>query len=209
MKKSVVVVEDDVGLREQIVDILDRAVDIKCVGACASAEDALKLVPMLNPDVVLMDIGLPGISGIECVAQLKQLVPTVQIIMVTVYEDSERLFKALKSGASGYLTKSSHPTELVNSVRDLFGGGSPMSSHIARKVVDFFHITNSDSSKTISRREEHVLELVASGLTYKEIADRLKIGTETVRSHVRNICHKMHVRNRVEAVYKHMSSKSV
>ena len=207
MKKSVIVVEDDIGLREQIVEILDRAEDIKCVGACASAEDVLKVVSILNPDVVLMDIGLPGMSGIECVAQLKQLVPSVQIIMVTVYEDSERLFKALKSGASGYLTKSKHPAELLNSVRDLFGGGAPMSSHIARKVVDFFHLPNVDRSRTISEREEHVLELVASGLSYKEIAERLEIGTETVRSHVKNICHKMHVRNRMEAVSKHLSTK--
>ncbi|HEX3799927.1 MAG TPA: response regulator transcription factor [Verrucomicrobiae bacterium] len=205
MKKSVVVVEDDPGLREQLVEILDQAADIKCVGAFESAEEALKIVPIQNPDVVLMDIGLPGMSGIECVVELKKTTPSVQIIMVTVYEDSERIFRALKAGASGYLVKSSHPDGLLDSVRDLFGGGAPMSSHIARKVVMHFHLLGpaETEGQNLSPREGQVLSLLASGLTYREIAKKLEIGTETVRSHVKNICHKMHVRNRVEAVAKH------
>ena len=172
MKKSVVVVEDDQGLREQLVEILDQAADIKCIGAFESAEEALKIVPMQNPDVVLMDIGLPGMSGIECVAELKKLAPAVQIIMVTVYEDSERIFRALKAGASGYLVKSSHPDGLLDSVRDLFGGGAPMSSHIARKVVMHFHLLGpaETEGQNLSPREGQVLTLLASGLTYREIA---------------------------------------
>jgi DNA-binding NarL/FixJ family response regulator len=207
MKKSVMVVEDDLGLREQLVEILDQAPDIKCVGAFPTAESALKVIPTQQPDVVLMDIGLPGMSGIQCVAELKRIAPAVQIIMVTVYEDSERIFNALKAGASGYLVKSGHPDELLGSVRDLFGGGAPMSSHIARKVVKHFHMLGPapSAAQDLSPREVQVLNLLASGLTYKEIAEELKIGVETVRTYVKNICHKMHVRNRIEAVAKHLS----
>ncbi|HEX4646825.1 MAG TPA: response regulator transcription factor [Verrucomicrobiae bacterium] len=205
MKKSVMVVEDDPGLREQLVEILDQAPDIKCIGAFASAEDALKVVPMQQPDVVLMDIGLPGMSGIQCVAELRRIAPKVQIIMVTVYEDSERIFNTLKAGASGYLVKSGHPDELLGSVRDLFGGGAPMSSHIARKVVKHFHLLGPapSAAQDLSPREGQVLNLLASGMTYREIAEELKIGIETVRTYVKNICQKMHVRNRVEAVARH------
>src|SRR5882757_6118183 len=140
INKTVVVVEDDRGLREQLVEILKSASDIKCLAAVASAEEGLKLIPAKKPDVVLMDIQLPGMSGIECVAELKRVAPLIQIIMVTVYEDSERLFKALKAGASGYLVKSGPPGQLLEAIRDVFGGGAPMSSHIARKVVRHFHL---------------------------------------------------------------------
>lgn len=205
MKKSVMVVEDDLGLREQLVEILDQAPDIKCIGAFASAEDVLKVAPMQQPDVVLMDIELPGMSGIECVAEMKRIAPAVQIIMVTVYEDSERIFSALKAGASGYLVKSGHPNELLGSVRDVFGGGAPMSSHIARKVVNHFHDLGPapSAAQDLSPRERQVLNLLASGMIYKEIADELQIGVETVRTYVKNICQKMHVRNRLEAIAKH------
>ena len=207
MKKSVIVVEDDLGLREQLVEILDQAPDIKCIGAFASAEEVLKVVPTQQPDVVLMDIGLPGMSGIQCVTELRRVAPAVQIIMVTVYEDSERIFSALKAGASGYLVKSGHPDELLDSVRDLFGGGAPMTSHIARKVVSHFHLLGpaESASQNLSQREGQVLDLLASGLTYREIAEQLNIGNETVRTYVKNICQKMHVRNRVEAVARRMS----
>jgi DNA-binding NarL/FixJ family response regulator len=207
MTKSVVVVEDDRGLREQIVAILRSASDIKCVGAFATAEEALAKIPAQNPDVVLMDIGLPGMSGIECVAQLKKLNSAPQIIMVTVYEDSDRLFRALKAGANGYLVKSSPPDELLDAVRDVDTGGAPMSSHIACKVVEHFHVQQQhDQEKdNISQREQQVLALLASGFIYKEIGDQLGISMETVRSHVKNICQKMHVRNRVEAVAKHQA----
>lgn len=207
MTKSVIVVEDDRALREQLVAILRSAPDIKCVGAYATAEEALAKVPAQNPDVVLMDIGLPGMSGIECVAQLKKLNSAPQIIMVTVYEDSDRIFRALKAGANGYLVKSSPPEDLLDAVRDVETGGAPMSSHIACKVVEYFHERKTDihEREEISQREQQVLSLLASGFIYKEIGDQLGITMETVRSHVKNICQKMHVRNRVEAVAKHQS----
>ncbi|HEY3854142.1 MAG TPA: response regulator transcription factor [Verrucomicrobiae bacterium] len=202
MKKTVVVVEDDSGLREQLVEVLGMAPDIKCIGAFASGEEALKKIPQLEPDVVLMDIRLPRMSGIQCTAELKKLKPGLEIVMVTIYEDSERIFKALKAGASGYLVKSSPPELLVASVRDASTGGAPMSSHIARKVVKHFHLLGpgSHEKKNLSPREQEVLSLLASGLVYKEIGEELGIGVETVRTYVKNICLKMHVRNRLEAV---------
>jgi DNA-binding NarL/FixJ family response regulator len=204
MNKKVAVVEDNQGLREQLVQILNSAADIRCVGAFGSAEDALKQIPARNPDVVLMDIKLPGMSGIDCVTRLKAIMPQVQIIMVTVYEDSESLFRALKAGANGYLVKSSPPKQLLEAVRDVYAGGSPMSSHIARKVVQHFHLLGPSpaEAENLSPREQQVLALLASGFIYKEIGDKLKIGVETVRTHVKSICQKMHVRNRLEAVAK-------
>jgi len=146
-------------------------------------------------------------SGIECVVQLKKLNSPPQIIMVTVYEDSDRLFRALKAGANGYLVKSSPPEELLDAVRDVETGGAPMSSHIACKVVEHFHGQKQDDceKENISQREQQVLSLLASGFIYKEIGDQLGISVETVRSHVKNICQKMHVRNRVEAVARHQA----
>lgn len=206
MNKTVVVVEDDRGLREQLVEILKSTPDIECVAAVASAEEGLKLIPALMPDVVLMDIRLPGMSGIQCVAELKRVAPSVQIIMVTVYEDSERIFMALKAGASGYLVKSSPPDQLLEAIRDVFGGGAPMSSHIARKVVRHFHLLGpAPEDGNLSPREQQVLALLASGFIYKEIGEDLNIGVETVRTYVKNICLKMHVRSRIEAVARHRS----
>ena len=194
-------------MREQLVAILRTASDIKCIGAYGTAEEALAKIPAQNPDVVLMDIGLPGMSGIDCVAQLKKLNSAPQIIMVTVYEDSDRIFRALKAGANGYLVKSSPPDELLDAVRDVDTGGAPMSSHIACKVVEHFHVQepHHHEKNNISQREQQVLSLLASGFIYKEIGDQLGISMETVRSHVKNICQKMHVRNRVEAVAKHQA----
>jgi len=205
MNKHVAVVEDNQGLREQLVQILNSAPDIRCVGAFASGEEALKEIPARNPDVVLMDIKLPGMSGIQCVAELKSILPALQVIMVTVYEDSESLFRALKAGANGYLVKSSPPEQLLEAVRDVYAGGSPMSSPIARKVVQHFHVLGPSTAEAenLSPREQQVLALLASGFIYKEIGDKLKIGVETVRTHVKSICQKMHVRNRLEAVAKH------
>ncbi len=207
MKKTVVVVEDDRGLREQIVQILESAPDIKCLAAFASAETALPQILAGNADVILMDIKLPGMSGIQCVAEIKKVMPAKQIIMVTVYEDSERIFRALKAGANGYLVKSSPPEQLLAAIRDVSTGGAPMSSHIAHKVVRHFHTIGKSptESENLSPREREVLELLASGFIYKEIGDKLNIGTETVRTYVKNICQKMHVRSRLEAVARHKS----
>jgi len=205
LKKSVVVVEDDRRLREQLVQILERAPEIRNLGAYASAEEALPEILAKNPEVVLMDIKLPGMSGIQCAAEIKKAMPAVQIIMVTVFEDSERIFRALKAGANGYLVKSSPPEQLLAAIHDVSSGGAPMSSHIASKVVRHFHLIGNSApeSQNLSPREAEVLELLASGFIYKEIGDKLNIGTETVRTHVKNICQKMHVRSRLEAVARH------
>jgi DNA-binding NarL/FixJ family response regulator len=167
MAKSVIVVEDDRGLREQLVKILNSAPGIRCGGACASGEDAIRLVPVKNPDVVLMDIRLPGMSGIDCVATLKQILPALPIIMLTVYEDSESIFRALKAGADGYLVKSSPPVKLLEAIRDVSKGGAPMSSPIARKVVQHFHLLQPTDTgpEVLSPREREVLERECPGTT--------------------------------------------
>jgi DNA-binding NarL/FixJ family response regulator len=207
MKKSVIVVEDDRGLRGKLVQILETASDITCLGAFGTAEEALPVILKRAPDVVLMDIKLPGMSGISCVAEIKRTAPSIQVIMVTVYEDSDRIFRALKAGASGYLVKSSPPEQLLESIRDVYQGGAPMSSHIARKVVQHFNLIGISprEAENLSNREREVLELLSRGFIYKEIGDKLNIGVETVRTYVKSICHKMHVRSRLEAVARHRS----
>ena len=210
MVKTVVIVEDDRALRDELLRILAGAPDLQCLGAFSSAEDALRSIPKRAPDVVLMDIKLPKMSGIECVAELKKLLPALQIIMLTVYEDSEMIFRALRSGASGYLLKSSSPSKLLAAIQDVQEGGAPLSSYIARKVVQHFQHEGelARDSHGLSSRESEVLGLLASGYIYKEIADKLQIGIETVRTHVKNICLKMHVRSRLEAVAKHRPQSS-
>lgn len=208
MTKSVAIVEDDRNLRNQLIEILGSAPNIRCVGAYASGEEAVKGVPVQRPDVVLMDIQLPGMSGIQCVCQLKKLIPELRIIIVTVYKDSERIFKALKAGADGYLIKSGPPGQLIAAVQDVNTGGAPISSHIARKLVEHFHLQTAESGEgdKLSRREQQVLALLASGFIYKEIGDQLGIGVATVRTYVQNICQKMRVRSRIEAVAKHRTN---
>jgi DNA-binding NarL/FixJ family response regulator len=205
MIKKVAIVEDDRGLRDQLASILGAAPDVRFVGACGSGDEAVDRIHVLRPDVVLMDIKLPGMSGIECVSHLKRALPSLQIIMLTVYEDSESIFRALKAGADGYLVKSSPPEVLLEAIDDVRRGGSPISSHIARKVVRHFHLAgpSPEESENLSPREKEVLNLLSSGYLYKEIAEQLGIGIETVRTYVKNICEKMHVRNRVEAVARH------
>lgn len=207
MKTSVVIVEDDRGLQEQLTVILQSAGDIECLYAVDSGEEALRVIPQRAPDVILMDINLPGMSGIACVAALKKKLPTVEIIMLTIYEDSDSIFKALKAGASGYLIKSSRPETLFQAIREVYRGGATFSSHIARKVVQHFQDLDkaASESETLSPREDEVIGLLASGYIYKEIADKLGIGQETVRTHVKNICQKMQVRSRIEAVAKYLS----
>ncbi len=201
------VVEDDRGLRDQLIEILGSATDMKCLGAFSAAEEALPQILAKTPDVVLMDIKLPRMSGIQCVTEIKKAAPAVQIIMVTVYEDSERIFRALKAGANGYLVKSSPPDQLLEAIRDAYKGGAPMSSPIARKVVQHFHLLGPSpkEAENLSPREREVLDLLAMGFIYKEIGSQLNIGSETVRTYVKNICQKMHVRSRLEAVAKHRS----
>ena len=206
-QRTVVIVEDDPGLREQLLTVFQSAQDIECLYAVGSGEEALRTLPKRPPDVVLMDIQLPGISGIECVAALKKRLPLLEFIMLTVYEDAERIFQALKAGASGYLIKSGPPEKLFEAIREVHSGGAQFSAPIARKVVQYFHGTEKPTRETdkLSPREGEVIELLAAGYIYKEIADKLGIGTETVRTYVKNICAKLQVKNRTEAVAKHFS----
>jgi DNA-binding NarL/FixJ family response regulator len=202
--RRVAIVEDDSGLRHQLEKILKHAEHATCVGSYCSAEDALEKINEAKPDVVLMDINLPGMSGIECVGHLRKGLPDAHVIMLTIYEDSDRIFKALQAGADGYLVKSSPTETLLEAIDDVYKGGSPMSSHIARKVVRQFRDPGAESSdaEKLAPRERQVLDLLASGYVYKEIADQMGIGMETVKTYVKSICKKLHVRNRLEAVAK-------
>lgn len=206
-KKTVVVVEDDFRLQQHLITILELPADIQCLYAVSSAEDALKKIPANPPNVVLMDINLPGISGIDCINELKKKVPQLEIVMLTAYEEEDNIFRALKEGASGYLLKSSTPDDICNAIRDVYSGGAPFSSHIARKVAQYFRqekqIENNNAK--LSAREKDVLELLASGYIYKEVADKLDITLETVRTYVKRICLKLHVRSKVEAIIKYRS----
>ena len=200
------VVEDVAGVRENLVHFIEDTKDMKCVSEHGSAEEALEEIPKLKPDVVLMDIQLPKMSGIECVRRLKACLPATQVLMLTVYEDSDRIFKALLAGASGYLLKGGSAEEIINAVRDVRTGGSPLNSLIARKVVQFFHTRppSSNAAANLSPRELEVLELLAKGLLYKQIADQLEIGLDTIRKHCHHIYEKMHVNSRTEAVVKYL-----
>ncbi|MEW6159039.1 MAG: response regulator transcription factor [Verrucomicrobiota bacterium] len=199
------IVEDNADLRENVRQLLEDAPGFVCCGAHATAEAALRCIPVESPDVVLMDINLPKQSGIECVRQLRKLVPKLPVLMLTVYEDSDRVFESLEAGAVAYLLKRTPPEELLEAIRDVKNGGSPMTSQIARKVVLAFRkpITPTVEA-TLSSRESEILDLLAQGFLYKEIADKIGIGFETVRWHIRNIYDKLHVRTRTEAVVKHI-----
>jgi DNA-binding NarL/FixJ family response regulator len=203
----VAIVEDDRTVRENLGVLIDAAPGYRCVASCLSAEEALKDLPSVAPDVVLMDIHLPRRSGIDCVANLKPLLPKAQIIMLTVEEDSERVFESLKAGATGYLVKHVSPTEILGAIGDVHRGGAPMSSHIARMVVATFRRGEAagPDALPLSTREEEVLRLLAKGYRSKEIADELGIGVGTVNTHVRHIYEKLHVRSRAEAVAKHIA----
>lgn len=207
MKTRVAVVEDDQRLRKQLLEIVGRFSDFECVGNYGSAEEALAHLPQEHPDVVLMDINLPKMSGIQCVAELKKLLPWVQIIVVTIYEDSECIFDAIKAGANGYLIKSGPPENLIDAIRDIVSGGSPMSSQIARKVLGYFRMGKPDlageEERSLAPREEQVLNLLAAGYRYKEIATKLELSAETIRTYTKNACKKLHVKSRIEAALKY------
>jgi DNA-binding NarL/FixJ family response regulator len=204
-KKTVIVVEDDLRLQEHLIKILDKPDDITCLRAVSSAEEALERIPAYRPDVVLMDINLPGISGVDCIRELKKLLPRVEVVMLTAYEEEDNIFRALKEGASGYLLKSSTPEDIYNAIRDVYSGGAPFSSHIARKVAQYFRAEKNieDENEKLTPREKEVLRLLASGYIYKEVADQLDISLETVRTYVKRICLKLHVRSKVEAIIKY------
>lgn len=202
---SIAIVDDDPETRRHLEALLRKTAGFECVGSFGSGEAALENLPRLKPEVVLMDIQMPGITGIECAARLKSQLPDIHILMLTVYEDTEKIFDALKAGAVGYLTKRTPPEQLVEAIQDVRRGCSPMSGHIARKVVQFFHRPPSFSSdRALTAREQSVLELLAKSYLYKEIADELGISTETVRTHIRSIYEKLQVRTRTEAVVKYL-----
>jgi DNA-binding NarL/FixJ family response regulator len=204
MDINVVIVEDNKSFRAKLAKFLNGTPGHKCVGVFDSAEDALKAIPKLLPDVVLMDINLPSMSGVECTRKLKEICPAVQILILTVYEDNDRIFGALKAGACGYLLKRADPTDILDAIHEVKQGGSPMSSQIARRVVQSFMETAPDLSKdaSLSQREEEILQLLAKGYSTKEIADNSSISVNTVRTHLQHIYEKLHVRSRTEAVLK-------
>jgi DNA-binding NarL/FixJ family response regulator len=202
MLTRVSIVEDDSKAREIMVDWVNRAGGLRCVSNHESAEDALATLPAHQPQVVLMDINLPGMNGMECVRRLKLLLPETQFVMLTVYEDSDHIFQALQAGATGYLLKRTSRAELMAALRDVQAGGSPMTTNIARKVVKAFHqITPPEPVvAALSARENEVLQLLAQGYLYKEIADTLNVAVPTVNTYIRRIYEKLHVRSRTEAI---------
>jgi DNA-binding NarL/FixJ family response regulator len=203
---TVSIVDDEKELRESIEAFIDGSPGFRCVSAYPSAETALKHLPQDRPDVVLMDIHLTGMSGIECVERLKTMVPEMQVMMLTVYEDADQIFKALSAGASGYMLKRSTPARLLEAIKELNEGGSPMSSSIARKVVASLQKSGQirDEKTNLSPREQMVLESMARGLTYKQTADQLGISIGTIRTYVRRIYEKLHVQSRTEAVAEYL-----
>ena len=208
MKISVAIVDDNNDIRLALEQIIESSDDYTLAGSCISGEEALVKLPILSPKVVLMDIGLGGISGIEVVRELKALNPEILFMMCTIYDEDEKIFEALSAGASGYILKKTSPAKLLEGIKELIEGGAPMSSQIARKVVDAFQnkpVATSIGSAldVLSKRENEILQMLSTGMLYKEISDKLTISSETVRKHVYHIYEKLHVSNRVEAVNKY------
>ncbi len=206
---KVCIVDDNSQLRSTLQEIISMSEDCLCVGTMATAEEAIRDIPGLSPDVVLMDINLGSVeSGIDCVRALKPLLPATNFMMCTVYEEDEKIFEALSAGASGYILKKTTPSVLLHAIRELYEGGAPMSSQIARKVVAAFrnqpagHKEDSAEISKLTNREKEILEWLSKGLTYKEIAANLYLSPETIRKHVYHIYEKLHVTNRIEAVNK-------
>jgi DNA-binding NarL/FixJ family response regulator len=202
----VAIVEDEKTVRDGLKLLIDGTEGYKCVALYPNAEEALRGIFDSNPDVVLMDIHLPGISGIECVRRLTKQDPDFQIVMLTVYEDDEGIFKSLAAGAQGYILKKTPPVKLLEAISEVYTGGSPMSSQIARRVVDFFQTKEVATKQTekLTEREQEILSFLSKGYRYKEIADVLCISIETVRTHIRNIYEKLHVHSRTEALLKYL-----
>jgi DNA-binding NarL/FixJ family response regulator len=201
---KVAIVEDHKTTREALERIINLSTDCRCVCVCATAEDALRAIPAHQPEVLLMDIQLPKMSGVECVAKFKEILPAAQVIMVTVYEDPDTIFRALRAGASGYVLKRATPENILNAIREVQRGGAPMSVEIARKVIAYFHAQAAATKETenLSNREREVLDLVAQGLSNKEIAERLGVSLDAVLWHLKHIYQKLHVHSRSEAILK-------
>lgn len=210
MRAGVVIVEDDRAVREDLAALIGTDERLRLLGAFDSAESALREIPVLHPQLAVMDINLPRMNGIECVGRLKLRVPSMLVLMLTVYEDDDSVFRALKAGASGYLVKRDAAEKLLSALQEVQQGGAPMSAHIARQVVQFFHRSGPPEveSERLSPREQEILDLLVKGLILKEVADQLSIGLETVRTHVNHIYLKLHVRSRTEAVVKYLRKGS-
>jgi DNA-binding NarL/FixJ family response regulator len=204
MRIRVSIVEDNRGTRESLTELLTRAPALRFVSAHPTGEDALQKIPQDAPDVVLMDINLPQMNGIECVAQLKARIPKTQVLMLTTYEEGDLIFDSLRKGASGYLLKNMPPSELVQAIEQVHAGGAPMSMQVARKVVTHFQQIKQPRSEMeqLTKREHEILALLAKGFLYKEIADQLGISLSTVRAHLHTVYEKLHVQSRTEAVVK-------
>jgi DNA-binding NarL/FixJ family response regulator len=208
MSVKIGIVEDNPEISSNWRQLFSLNDDYECVGAFPTGEEALRKLPGLKPDVVLMDISLPGMSGIECVASLKRVLPKTPVLMITVHSDNDRLFQALQSGANGYLLKRTTPEELINAIQEVLNGGAPMTGEIARRVIESFNRPSAAPAEenNLSQRESEVIELLAQGYSDKEIAANLNIGFTTVRSHVSRIFEKLHVRSRVEAATKFVNA---
>ncbi len=205
---KIALVEDQPDVRENWTRLINSFPGFHCVCTCVSGEEALRMIPEYRPDVVLMDIFLPRMSGIECTAQLKELLPETQIIILTAMNDKELIFLALQAGANGYLLKRTTPADLHNALRDVVTGGSPMSSEIARRVVESFHrkVPTQDKAAGLSAREEEILVLLSKGYSNKMIADQLGLSIETIYTHLKRVYEKMHVHSRTEAVIRYLAS---
>ena len=204
MSIKISIVEDQPEMRESLVAWLSDAPALCCVGAHATGEEALKKIPAENPDVVLMDINLTGMNGIQCVSRLKKTLPKIQILMLTTYDEGDPIFDSLRAGANGYLLKNMPQAELVEAVQQVHAGGAPMSLHVARKVINHFHQLSKPAPdlEQLTGREQEILRLLAKGYMYKEIAEKLTISLSTVRTHVSAVYEKLHVHSRTEAAMK-------
>jgi DNA-binding NarL/FixJ family response regulator len=196
-------IEDTENYRTAIASLISLSSEVQLAGAWQDAESAIKEVPEILPDVILTDLQLPGISGIECIRRLKTDCPNVQFLVLTVFEEDEKIFEALKAGASGYLLKSASPEAIINAIKEIHTGGSPMSPGIARKIINHFQpAIIKDGQQIFTKREKQVLDIMAQGKLVKEIASDLDVTTHAIKKHIKNIYQKMHVQNKVEAVMK-------
>lgn len=204
MSITLAIVEDLDEVRDGLKNFISLSQDFKVLDTFKTAEEAVNDLPQLKPNIVIMDINLPGMNGIECIRQIKDKTPDTQFMMFTVYENDEKVFEALKAGASGYLLKNTGLVQLIEALKELYNGGSPMSANIARKLVTLFRNGQKETAnlEILSNRENEILQLLSKGLLYKEIADQLSISVSTVRQHIHHIYEKLHVQNRTEAINK-------
>lgn len=210
MAITVSIVEDNRGTRDGLTELCNETANLRCLGAHSNAETALQRIPLEKPDVALIDINLPGMSGIECTAKLKAQLPGLQILMLTTYAETDLIFESLRAGANGYLLKNRPASELIQAVEQVQAGGAPMTMQIARKVVEHFHQIarpGSDMEK-LTKREQEILSLLSKGFLYKEISDSLAISISTVRTHLKHIYEKLHVHSRTEAAVKFLGDNA-